>query len=236
MTEFAFYYLPADAVPYSDPTTPGLVYQPDHAGDAESRLLVQFEKAEKLHALVRALVKPFQSLELDAFAVRDAFDVAVATGDQLDILGNLVGEARQSKIDAAYRAYVLARILANDSNGTPTTLYAVARALLGETVTLQISPLYPAGYDFLIITAGALVFPWDVDEYEVSSDLVAKALADALMLATSAGVGFTVYYQYSAYAFEFASGDVEETDALRGFADDDELDPGGDFIGAEDRT
>jgi hypothetical protein len=235
MTDVAVYYLPSgEMIETPAPGIPGLTYQPDHAGDAESRLLVQFNDAVKLHALVRALVKPMQRLELDAFSVQDAFDLDEATGDQLDILGNLVGEPRQSKTDTAYRAYVKARVLANDSNGTPATLYAIARALLGTSPTLTIVPEYPAGYTFEV--AGVtLQFPWDLVG-DVGPELVAKALADALLLATSAGVGFTLYYQYSLYAFEFASGDVEETDALRGFADDDELDAGGDFIGAEDRS
>lgn len=49
----ATFLLPEYASPPAE--APGLTYQPDHAGEAERRLLSQFDSAARLHALVRAL-------------------------------------------------------------------------------------------------------------------------------------------------------------------------------------
>jgi hypothetical protein len=216
---------------------PGLAYVADHRGEAEGRLLAQFDDAAKLHALVRALVGPLQTLEQAAFEVLGAFEVDSVAGAQLDAVGGLVGESRQSRGDAHYRAYVKARILANSADGRPSVLYDIARALLGEDVlSLRLRTMPPAHYDFEV-AASALQLPWD-DAQDVPEELVARALADALFMATSAGVSLTVFYQYTADAdtFLFASGDVEEADAARGLADDELTDAGGALIGAEDRS
>jgi hypothetical protein len=236
MSESVQYFLPVVVAPLpAAPGMPGITYQPDHQGEAESRLLVQFDDAVKLHALVRALVKPLQALELAALQVRDAFDVDTAVGLQLDVVGWLVGEDRQGKGDVAYRAYVKARILANASKGRPRDIYRIVRALIGPgpTVELAREPGLAAHYN-LSVTSAALAFPWDVDG-EVSADIVARAVRDALMLATSGGVSFEIYFQFSANAFEFASGETEESDVDHGFADDDDAltEDGGTFIGVE---
>lgn len=236
MSVGASFELPAFSAPLPG-VGPGLTYVADHRGEAESRLLSQFDDAAKLHALVRALVGPLQALEEAAFEVLGAFDVDSAAGAQLDVVGGLVGESRQGRSDIAYRAYVRARILASSSDGAPGTIYATARALVGDDVlSLKLTARPPAHYD-LDVAATALRFPWDEDEVE-PEDVVARALADALLLATSSGVGFTVFYQYGtdAETFVFASGDAEEADALRGLADDEESDLGGALIGAEERV
>ncbi len=236
MSETAQYWLPVLPLPLPPPPgTPGLTYQPDHAGHAASKLLEQFAKAKTLHAVVRAHVKPLQALELAALQVIGAFDVNTAVGKQLDVVGWLVGEDRQGKGDVAYRAYVKARILANASKGRPRDIYAIVRALIGDvpTVTLSREPGLAAHYR-LDITAAALAFPWDEDG-EVPPDLVARAVRDALLLATSGGVSFEVWFQFSVHAFRFAPGEVEVADVDNGFADDDDAltEDGGPFVGVE---
>lgn len=229
----ATFPLPEYAAPPAE--APGLTYQPDHAGEAERRLLSQFDSAARLHALVRALVQPLQDLEQAAFDVMGAFDVDTASGAQLDAVGALVGEARLGRSDVAYRAYVKARILANRANGQPKILYAIARALLGSVPSLRLTTVSPAHYDF-DVAATTLQLPWDAGA-TMAPEAVAKALADALLLATSGGVSLTLFYQFTddAGTFLFASGDAEEDDVNRGLADDEESDPGGALIGAEER-
>jgi hypothetical protein len=232
----------AQFIPPGDGTQPGLVYQPDHAGEAERRLLSQFDDAAKLHALVRALVSPLQALEQDAFEVLTCFDVETAAGAQLDIVGGFVGVLRDSKMDIAYRAYIKAKILANASDGTAETILRISRVLLGEdilslTYVLGAIENHPAHFD-LWVAAAALRFPWD-GLGTMSSEAVAVALADALFLATSAGVSFTLFYQYGADAdtLVFSSvGDEEEDSTTQGLADDDDEGVmGGALIGAEER-
>jgi hypothetical protein len=236
MSTSASFLLPAFSPPTG--TAPGLVYQPDHASEAESRLLAQFDDSAKLHALVRALVSPLQQLEQDAFGVIAAFDLATVQGAQLDAVGGLVGEARQGRADAHFRAYVQARVLSNSADGTASTLYQIARTLLGDNaLTLRLVPLPPAHYDFEV-AASALQLPWD-DALSVSPEQVARTLADCLFLATSLGVSLTLFYQYTpdADTFLFASaGDAEEDDVARGLSDVDDEGAGGALIGAENRS
>jgi hypothetical protein len=241
MSAEATFLLPSLALP-ADALQPGLVYQSDHAGEAESRLLAQFDDAKKLHALVRALVSPLQQFEQAAFEVLGAFDVDAARGTQLDVVGGFVGVPREARSDVAYRAYIKAKILGNASDGAAETILRIARTLLGpDVLSLTYVPgwveNHPAHYS-LEIAASTLRFPWDVSSEE-SPDVVARAVADAIFVATSAGISLTLFYQYTddAHAFVFSSiGDAEEDSASQGLADtsDEEL-TGGALIGAEER-
>jgi Protein of unknown function (DUF2612) len=235
MSESASFLL-TPYVPQPEGGDIGLVYQPDHAGEAASRLISQFDDAAKLHALVRALVRPIQDLELAAFELMDSFDVDDAVGDQLDKLGAILDEAREGRGDAYYRAYIKARIAANNSNGTPLDVYRVTRMLLGEDVLSLRLTAVPSAHFILEIAATTLQFPWD-DAVDVPPDLVAKAVADAVFRAISDGISFTLFYQFGSdeETFTFADADTADADTGRGFADDDLIDPGGQLIGAEER-
>lgn len=242
MSTTATFPLPAFVAPSSAGAPPGLVYQPDHAGDAEALLLAQHDDAVKLHAFVRALVKPMQELEQHAFEVMAAFDVDTAYGAQLDIVGGFVGVLRESRSDVAYRAYIKAKILANASDGAVETILKIARTLLGATgLSITYVPGFtegmPAHYN-LEIAASILHFPWDDDDDE-SPERVASALADAVFLGTSAGVSMTLFYQYTldADTFVFSSvGDAEEDSTTLGLADTSDEGAGGALIGAEERS
>lgn len=242
MSTSATFLLPA-FVPSDDGAQPGLVYQPDHAGDAESLLLSQFDDAQKLHALVRVLVAPLQEIEQAAFEVRDAFDLETATGAALDLVGGVVGVLRDARSDVAFRAYIKARILANASDGAIETILQIARTMLGPDVLSltyehgQVVDHQPAHFN-LYVAASTLRFPWDPTGIE-PPNTVAIALADAVFLAVSAGVSFSLYYQYDddAHAFTFSSvGDAEEDSTTQGFANASEADAtGGSLIGVEER-
>lgn len=240
MSSSASYLLPAFVPPAAPTAPPGLVYQPDHRSDAESKLLHQFDDSAKLHAFVRALAGPMQYLEEQGFTVQGAFDVDTAIGYALDIVGGFVGVLRDGRSDIAYRAYVYARILSNASDGTRETIYGIVRALLGSVPAVQIvnghHENHPAHFD-LNVYATTLQFPWDAGAVE-PPDVVAVSVADALALAVSGGVSFTFFYQYTpdANTFYFASGDVEEDSTTQGLADTDEDGSlGGALIGVEER-
>lgn len=242
-TSGAAFYLPAVAIVAPvDTTGIGLVYNPNHRVEADGLLLKQFDDSAKLHALVRALVGPLQDVERAAFQVQEAFDVELSRGAQLDVLGGLVGVARDAQNDVAYRAYVKAAILGYASDGAQSTLYRIARVMLGAAPRVLIRPGWqewsiPAHYD-VEVTATALRFPWDTASL-VLPERVAAILADALFLATSVGISLTLFYQYDpdADTFTFSSvGDAEEDSVTQGFADTSEGDTmGGTLIGAEER-
>lgn len=241
MSTSASFLLPTFVAPPGS-TQPGLVYQPDHVGEAASRLLRQHDSAARLHALVRALVRPAQQLEQSAFEVMGAFDVGTAYGAQLDVIGGFVGVQREGRSDIAYRAYIHARILGNASDGAIETILKIARVLLGASgvsfkyVHGRVADGMPAHFQ-LFATANTLRFPWDPSGVE-PPNVVAIALADALFLAVAAGVSFSLFYQYTAEAdtFLFSSvGDAEEPSTTQGLADTSDTGAGGALIGVETR-
>lgn len=75
--------------------------------------------------LVATLATPFQSLEnaLQQLLTERSIDTAV--GAQLDVIGKLVGQARNGLDDDTYRRYCRARIATNRSNGTIENLITV---------------------------------------------------------------------------------------------------------------
>lgn len=199
-------------------TGPEYEYQPDHVGDGLSLLLSQFDDSVQMRAFLAAQLSPCQGLE-DAIAVLyAAFDVNTAVGAQLDRLGGIVGERRNSRGDSEYRAYVLGRIAANASDGSRSAIYKVVRLLLGPSpIKLRIVTIPPAYYRLEVSGAPAL-FPWDTG---VTPSVVAKAVHSLVTDATSVGVGFSVLYQAAddAHTFTYSSSGSYQASTLQGYSD-----------------
>lgn len=130
-------------------TTP--TQQNDHSGVAQGLLPAQFENSTRLKALVNALVGPddpatwtLQELEDVLFAILDERWLATAGGEQLDGLGEILGEGRLSSDDEVYRDALYLRVLINCSCGEPERLIQVLDRLADPSfVHLTIKP--PAG-------------------------------------------------------------------------------------------
>jgi hypothetical protein len=196
----------------------GYQHNANHQQEAADYLLTQFDDSPDLHSWVKALIKPFQTLEDTFNTLRTAFRPSTAVGDQLTKVASIVGEPRAGRSDATLRAYTLARVAVNNSDGRAYDIYKVARIILGPEVALRAVRTYPAAYR-LHITATAIKYPWDD---EASATEVSNALIDLLVQATSAGVGVGLFFQGAddAHTFTLADGDVEQIDADRGLADD----------------
>lgn len=82
--------------------------------------------------LITALVSQKQEIEaaLQALLTERAVDTAV--GDQLDLIGALVGEPRGGKTDTDYRRYVRARISVNRSDGLVEDILTVAVLVVND--------------------------------------------------------------------------------------------------------
>lgn len=83
-------------------------------------------------ALLSILVSGKQQLEDAAQQIRYAFNADDAVGDQLDTLGDIVGEARNGLVDDVFRRYVKARIKANKSSGTIPELIVIAKLIVND--------------------------------------------------------------------------------------------------------
>jgi len=172
----------------------------------QEKLLQQYKEKSNIADYYAGLLDHVVDLEGELENVRNALNVDTATGDALDKLGELVGEARQSRTDDLYRLYIKARIRVNLAVGTYDSIYSVARALF-PTQTLEITESYPAHFT---LTVGE----------DAGSD--AEEKLELVGGAKSAGVGGTGVYLESAPAAMFTFGavaDYPETDAGTGVGD-----------------
>ncbi len=80
--------------------------------------------------LIRALVEPVQDVENVLQQLYTERYVDTAVGDQLDILGALVGQLRLGLEDEPYRRVIRARISVNRSKGTIADVINVASLII----------------------------------------------------------------------------------------------------------
>lgn len=89
--------------------------------------------------LLRALVGPGQTVEDALQQLYSERRVDTAIGEQLDVLGRLVGQARNGMVDADYRRLIRARISVNRSKGTISDIITVSDLVVNDVlVTHQI--------------------------------------------------------------------------------------------------
>lgn len=176
-----------------------------HITEGLDRLLGQFQDATNLRDLLETYLAQVQELEdtyQDLFLDR-AVDTAV--GSQLDVLGEIVGEARNGKTDSNYRIFIKARIAVNRSGGTIEDVIAPLSLVLGASQTIEVEEFDPAA---MVVRVGQTTF--------------SQILAGFVKQSRPVGVGSTVEYHLSAEAeiFRFASGDTPEASTTQGFGND----------------
>jgi hypothetical protein len=163
----------------------------DHIARALSRQTQQFKSKPNLEAFITAIVRPIQRLEDVAWQLYTERGLELAVGVQLDVLGVLVGEEREGKLDEAYRRHLRARVRANRSNGTVEDLLAITRLILDdEDAELIMEPGYPAGLTLLI-------------DGITLTEAVAETLIRMLRVAAAAGVKFLLVWYPAADAAMF---------------------------------
>lgn len=147
--------------------------------------------------LITALCGAVQDVEnaLAQLYSQRALDVAIGT--QLDVLGKIVGQARDGLSDDDYRRYIRARIAANRSGGVPEDVLRVASLVLDVATS---------GVLFIRDVEDA-TFVLEVRDHAVDA-ATAAALRDLVVAATSAGVRIVVVYAARplAQTFRFDAG------------------------------
>ncbi len=122
-----------------------------HREAAQSLLLSQFSEvvAPKLNAIVRAIGRQCQDLENALVDLLVSRMLPYAAKAQLDIIGTLVGEPRNSLDDDVYRVAIQLRIYRNNCGGTPAEMAAIARQLSGAAA-VQYIEIGPAQYRLVL--------------------------------------------------------------------------------------
>ena len=90
--------------------------------NAQNRLIEQDKQRLNIPKLIGALVSEIQEVENAMFDVYTDCGVYTATGEQLNVVGLLVGESRVGRSDEVYRTAILARIKLNVGAGEPDTI------------------------------------------------------------------------------------------------------------------
>lgn len=175
----------------------------DHATAAVNRLPQQFRKP-KIEALVRIFCAPMAALEQAFIDLLTKRTVETAEGEQLNVLGRIVGQRQVNVTDTTYRSLIRARIRANKSSGMGDQILLVVRLVLSDyasqtdvaaagTMRLRLIPYGRASY---VIEVEDMDLPWDLADLLVDSFLSvisAAGLRVSLHFAPQNGVALDAY-------------------------------------------
>jgi len=105
-------------------------------------LLAQFEGTNLVDILEAGDIQ-FNALEAAFWTLRNDMYLQTAMGIQLDVLGTILGLARNGKDDISYRTLLQVKALINTSAGTPETVIEVIRKIYNSTI-IEYEHIYPA--------------------------------------------------------------------------------------------
>lgn len=123
----------------------GDVGDPDHMADAQADLVAHLADKTRMAALLAALVRNLNSLEDATLEVLTGRSIYTAVGDQLDVLGRIVGQLRGTMTDQEYRIALLGRIFVNRGDGTLPQFAALLDLL--DVPYFTIYEFYPAALE-----------------------------------------------------------------------------------------
>lgn len=109
----------------------------------QSLLLYQFQQQPNFVGLVDGFAVSGQDMEDQIYRFFNELSIKDAVGEQLDGLGEILGEPRGDQDDETYRASLSVRITINISRGEPETLISVLAAITDSTF-IQLTEIYPA--------------------------------------------------------------------------------------------
>jgi hypothetical protein len=185
----------------------------DHGTRAEANLLQQYKEAENLKNLLSVWTGRTQQLEDELhgmFTSRALFD---AFGVQLDLIGQIVGIAREGYDDETYRKFLLFKIGTNKSDGTAETVIELFR-LVGGSDRVQLTNEGDGSFSLIFSTLNRPEWQAFLEEH------MAEVAA--------AGVDISAFIEYAPeIAFAFAGDPLVD----RGFGDALDSSVGGEFAG-----
>lgn len=120
-----------------------ILHDPDHVANAKLAL-TDSQDSQSSRDLLEIWVDQIQKLEDVFWDLYQDLQLPNAYGKTLDLIGTKIGESRQSFADQFYFRLLRARVLANNSDGTPDTLLRIARLLTGA-LTLRYFELSGSG-------------------------------------------------------------------------------------------
>jgi Protein of unknown function (DUF2612) len=195
-----------------------------HNSDRKSTALAlqvdYFKDKANWGKLLQSYAVEFQAIEDMWSALQTQRDIDNGSGEQLDVIGRIVGQPRAGFADPAYRLRLKARILLNKCSGTIEEIYAIFVLLTAGANTFWLEQVFPASLVLHILE------PTTPDITD---------LAAILQQAKDAGVGAQLHYITTSAATTFTCSDsalgLVASTAL-GFADSSAPGTGGHLAGS----
>lgn len=116
----------------------------NHVAEALENFIERFKNKPKLAAWLTSYINQIQDLEDVFWEIVTERCLDDAVGEQLDGLGEIVGESREGRDDDTYRVAIRARRLLNQSQGTPEELMTIVSASIDFLSDVRIKEYYPA--------------------------------------------------------------------------------------------
>jgi hypothetical protein len=126
----------------------------DQVQQGKDRLVTQWSEKDVVQGLLKSYMENVQTVEDIYQQLLDERSVFTAIGEQLNVVGLLVGEARDGKDDSAYREAILNRVAINTSDGTPEKVIEIMKTIIAGPNSVTIFEHYPANIH-VHTTAGA---------------------------------------------------------------------------------
>jgi len=149
--------------------------------------------------LIRALVTPVQTLECELQKLLVDRSVDTAVGEQLNVLGRIVGQERAGLDDDDYRRVVRARISVNRSKGTISDLIKIASLIVYDDLAYM-----------KVNNHGAAALTMSIEDVIVSVQ-TSLTLASLLQDAVAAGVRIYLETNNTSDADAFTFDDYGDT-------------------------
>ena len=127
-----------------------LVPNDDHVQEALDNRIEDFKTKTRFGQLLTSYVQQMQEAEDAAIQILQLTELNSAFGQQLDNLGEIIGEERFGRADVQYSTALAARIQLNLSNGTIEDIINIIRAIAGD-VEVDIVEVFPAGFTAEIV-------------------------------------------------------------------------------------
>lgn len=148
----------------------------NHVSEGLSRLVTQFKNKPNLLKFLTVFLRQIQDLEDMFYGMYLSRWLDNAVGVQLDGIGSIVGESRDSRDDPEYKIAIRARILLNLGEATPEDVLEIINVTLSELYTLRLREFYPAAF--------SIELQEHIDDLVVDIQLI----ANILYLAKGAGI------------------------------------------------
>ena len=159
-----------------------ITFKSTFEADSKDLLLEQFKSKANVEGTIGAFAKQVQEAEDVLEQLLNDRTVDGAVGNQLDVLGRVVGQDRDGRDDATYRLFIKARIQINRGSGTPEQILTLARLLTNTDTSADIS----------IIDEFPAFFVLEILEPVTEED--AAVIFELLNIARPAGVGAALQF------------------------------------------